>query len=429
MGQRVLEPRKNYMGDAACGMKTLKMEQVPLSGRNEDEEVDIIGCTNSGKALVVEDSCEDVTEGSSSFGDTGSGSENASYFSDAEVESRMRADNASSSMCDDDWSELIRPRKKKVTVHWRSFIRPIMWHCKWIELQLRQLQSQALKYEKELAAYNYRKQLDFSHLTLDDSGIKSMPISGRMHRNKVMRRTRRKRVEEKCDLASYMSKHSLFSHEKTDSSVDACSKYFPGVAIGDNKDINEEFKWNFTSSSVDYENDNKSFDYILKKIEAAKSQLNKLKTRLDNVVSENPGNFCSVTQLNMGDQHQSEFHMRDQLMSVNASSSHQGIIVTRETTDRPEFDDPWEDTKDGVIRYQAAMKEVHGFENIGNQAVEGNKSISQVQVSEPDLATENNVPNFLSTLKSCPTLKSYVPRNKRNGRKKSGSKGGSIWLR
>ena len=87
-----------------------------------------------------------------------------------------------------------------------------MWRCKWIELHLKQLQSQALKYDKELAAYNYTKQLDFAHLTLDGFDIKSVPISGRMHRNKLMKRNKRNRVEEKCDLASYMCNHSLFSY-------------------------------------------------------------------------------------------------------------------------------------------------------------------------------------------------------------------------
>lgn len=107
-GQKVLEPGKNQGGDA-CGMEALPVEQTPLCSGNEDVEVNITGCTNSGKALVVQESCEDVTESSSSFGDTGSGTENAASFSDPEVESHMCADNASSSMCDD-WRESHRRR-------------------------------------------------------------------------------------------------------------------------------------------------------------------------------------------------------------------------------------------------------------------------------------------------------------------------------
>lgn len=87
-----------------------------------------------------------------------------------------------------------------------------MWRCKWIELQLKQLQSQALKYDKELAAYDHRKQHKFANFILDGFGTKSIPFSGSTGRNKVMMRKKRKRVEEKYDLTSYMSNHSLFSY-------------------------------------------------------------------------------------------------------------------------------------------------------------------------------------------------------------------------
>lgn len=149
---------------------------------------------------------------------------------------------------------------KSLTSHWRRFIHPISRRCKWIELQMKQLQSQARKYEKELAAYNHSKQLDLAHFTLEDSNIKSIPISDRMHRNKVMKRNKRKRVEEQCDIESYMSNHSLFSYygmsflyllqyllltsfcfiifsclfpEKTDCTADTCLKDVCDVGIGE----------------------------------------------------------------------------------------------------------------------------------------------------------------------------------------------------
>ncbi|OIW00998.1 hypothetical protein TanjilG_16247 [Lupinus angustifolius] len=98
-GQKVLEPGTNDVNDA-CDTEMSPFEKYHLSCGNEDAEVNITVCTNAGKALVVEDCCEDATECSSSFADTGSGTENAS-LSDTEVESQMRADNGSSSMHDD----------------------------------------------------------------------------------------------------------------------------------------------------------------------------------------------------------------------------------------------------------------------------------------------------------------------------------------
>lgn len=99
--QKVLVPVKVHMGDDACGVETVPIKQIPSSGGEEDVEVDIIGCSNLGKASLMEDSCEDAPECSSSFGDTGAGTENAASFSDTEVESRKRVDDPSSSKCDD----------------------------------------------------------------------------------------------------------------------------------------------------------------------------------------------------------------------------------------------------------------------------------------------------------------------------------------
>lgn len=87
----------------ACGTETLPIEQNSLSNVNEDVEVNITGCSNSGKSLVVEVSREDVTEYSSSFGDTRSGTDNecSSAFSDVEVESQINTGDASPPMHED----------------------------------------------------------------------------------------------------------------------------------------------------------------------------------------------------------------------------------------------------------------------------------------------------------------------------------------
>ncbi|XP_020990530.1 uncharacterized protein LOC107473266 [Arachis duranensis] len=390
--QKVPEPRKDYIGDA-CGMETSRIEQTHFSDENENVEVNITGSTNSGQALVVEDSREDATESSSSFGHTESDTENVPSFSDPEVESCLCADNASSSMSNDYFESPPR-RKKGVTSHWRKFIHPLMWRCKWIELRLKQLQSQELKYEKELAAYNYRKQLDFAHLTLDGSDIKSVPISGRMHRNKIMKRKKRNRVEEKYDLASYMSNHSLFSYyEQKDRTVDTCLKDVHGAANGGNID-DIEFKLDDLWSYVDYENSDKSLDDIIQKIEAVQSQVHKLKTRIDKVIKENSGKFDSGNQLDKPG--------TPQLEPGNASLTDEGFNLLVEMTDKPRLEDLREEIKDGtLIQNQEAKKEL--------------------QVSESDFSVEDVVPNIHSTLKVCSTSKSNVPKNKRKRRNKSAS--------
>ncbi|KAF1888422.1 hypothetical protein Lal_00011192 [Lupinus albus] len=450
-GEKVLEPGTNYVSDA-CNMETSPIKQNPLSSVENDVEVNITGCTNPGKALVMEDSCEDVTECSSSFGDTGSGTENAS-FGDNEVESRMCADNGSSSLCDD-WCGALRRRKKRMmATHWRRFIGPLMWRCKWIELKLVQLRSQELKYVEELAAYNYTKQLDFAHLTLDGFDIKSVPISGRMRRNKVMKRNKRKRVEDECDLASYMSNHNLFSYfEKTDRTTNASLNDFHGVAIEGNHDNIQDFKLSDMWASIDFDTNDKSLDDIIQKIEAVQSQVHELKTRIDKVVSENQGNFHSVTHLSMlgssdGFNHsdlsyasmadhrnttQVEYHTGELPMHGNPSSSRERLSPIIEISDGSDHEEPWEDTKDGVLVQNHAVKEeLNDFENVirshlvqkTSATFEENKPISQFQVSESDMATVSAaVHNVHSSLKSCSTMKSNVPRNKGKGRKKGSLK-------
>ncbi|XP_061375913.1 uncharacterized protein LOC133318003 isoform X2 [Gastrolobium bilobum] len=357
----VLRPGTNCKG----------IEQTPVScGNEEDVQVNIVGsgCISSG-GKVVEDACDDFSENESSsyssFGDTDTGSdvENASgsAFSNAEDELPM-------------FDVPLQSRKKKVTDHWRRFIQPIRWRCKWLELQLKRLNSQAQKYNKELAAYDYRKKLEFSKFTVDGCGVKSVPISDGFCTDKVMKRKKRKRDEE-CDLSSYLSNHSIFSYyENKDRAHGACLEDFGGVATmksGDNADNLDEFQFKALWSSVDHE-DNKSLDDIIETIEAVMSQVQKLKTRVDNVVSENPGKFCSVTQLSMirpsngfnhfghnsatfagngntmpvsfvhaSSQLKSEPYMEDVLTTENTLSTREGITPFIETTNRPLREVPW----------------------------------------------------------------------------------------
>ena len=103
-------------------------------------------------------------------------------------------------------------RKKKVTARWRKFVRPVMWRCKWVELQLRELQSQVSKYDRELAECDRKKHCELDRDPTEDLGIKSVPFISRNRSVKLMKRKKRKRVEETVDLASYTSSHSLFSY-------------------------------------------------------------------------------------------------------------------------------------------------------------------------------------------------------------------------
>lgn len=107
---------------------------------------------------------------------------------------------------------LVTLSRKKLTDHWRRFIHPLKWRCKWLELRINELNSQAGKYDRKLAECNQKKKLNFYGPESQDFNAKSLPFPGQLSREKVMIRRKRKRVEETRDVASYMSQHNLFSY-------------------------------------------------------------------------------------------------------------------------------------------------------------------------------------------------------------------------
>lgn len=87
-----------------------------------------------------------------------------------------------------------------------------MWRCKWMELRIKELESQALRYSRELAEYDQGKHSGFDQFTLKEFGSKSLPFASQCKRKRAMKRLKRKRVEETTDITSYMSHHNFFAN-------------------------------------------------------------------------------------------------------------------------------------------------------------------------------------------------------------------------
>ncbi|KAI7728920.1 hypothetical protein M8C21_016441 [Ambrosia artemisiifolia] len=157
----------------------------------------------------------DETDYSTSFADTAS--TNSETVSDAEVDSQFSHNdvvNAFSSSPFDDLGTVLRLRKKRLTSHWRSYIRPIMWRCKWAELKIKQFESQALEYTKKIAARNMTKHLASNQSIPEGFSSRSMPYTKRRQR-KLMKRRKRARIEDTTDADFYMSQHVLFSYNES----------------------------------------------------------------------------------------------------------------------------------------------------------------------------------------------------------------------
>lgn len=270
--------------DGSFSVEDLHDGKMPDGDRNSD--VDIIDRKNPTKEGPFEGGQGDTTEYSSSFGDTSSGSENNIAMSDGEVDSQYLGHNMPGFHYPGQ-SELYLTRRK-LTDHWRRFIQPLKWRCKWIELRINQLNSQARKYDRKLEEHKQKKELTFERPELQDFNAKSCAFSGQLSREKVMMRRKRKRVEETQDIASYMSQHNLFSYCDRKSRADHTHMEIRRGNQGDS-----------VGDSLDFGDGANSLEQILAKIEKAKSHICELKARMEKVLSENPGKFSSVNRLSM----------------------------------------------------------------------------------------------------------------------------------
>ncbi|XP_043804767.1 uncharacterized protein LOC110628081 isoform X4 [Manihot esculenta] len=248
---------------------------------SEDMEINIIECTKSGDNEQVEAICEDQTESMSSFGDTLSETENGPVMDDTEVESQLCVGVAPASIFNE-YSGPFQMRRKRLTDHWRRFIRPLMWRCKWIELQIKEFQSQALKYDRELAEHEQRKQID----TFAEEGFdaRSRPFLGCTQSKKVMKRKKRRRVEEMTDITSYMLQHNLFSYYENRKSAASGAPMINDCGNLDKTiNSNDEFGLQEGWESLESKGVDNIREDTLWKIEVLQLQVHKLKARIEKV--------------------------------------------------------------------------------------------------------------------------------------------------
>ncbi|KAK3222916.1 hypothetical protein Dsin_009941 [Dipteronia sinensis] len=445
-----LMPCVSNIEDNTFHMGALFDGETKVQNRSEDVGVNITNCTKSIDHVLVEAECNDATENCSSFGDTISGTEDGSTIGDVEVDSPFCGGNGLASVFD----AVLPMRNKKLSNHWRRFVHPIMWRCKWAELQIKEFQSQALKYDRELAKYDQKKQFEFEKSTLEGYDVTSLPFSCQNGVNQVMKRKKRKRVEETTDLASYLSHHNLFSYyEYKRSVVYGASVDNDAGNLDTNHNDNFEFEDRWTSLES-REGDN-SLEQILWKIEVAQSEVHKLKTRINKVVSENPGKFTSVNRLSLlvpcdaltgsdratspknvngmldrsqyiSSQHISECNMRNLFMPESTVSSHREVNPFAdmiESIGLPQVGVSCENIEEAnLMDNQTSEEELYNFERVISQFTENpHVPMSSLEALPPVMAPEADLPVNMSVPDGQPSSsRSNVRNNKRKwGRQKS----------
>ncbi|KAK7822898.1 hypothetical protein CFP56_036012 [Quercus suber] len=292
-----------------CRNKGTQIETQAILGNQskatkfpEDLEVDIVGSTIKSDIGLTKSEDPDATDYSSSFADSASDIENCSGLSEGEVESQFFGDNGLGPSFDT-FGNTLQLRKKKLTNHWRNFIRPLMWRCKWTELRIKEMELQALKYARALAAYDQRKQPGFDQCTFEGLGSKSLPFSSQCFKKKTIKRRKRKRVEDTTDLTSYMSKHHLFSYlelKKSDPDGISVADDFGNPVITDQNDpCNDKFGISNDWSFFEFRDGDNFLEQVLWKIELVHSRVHKLKNQIDVVMSKNAARFSSSENLSL----------------------------------------------------------------------------------------------------------------------------------
>lgn len=250
-----------------------------LDCKNKDVELDILNSTTDDEGHFGQSQSDDATATSSSFDDPFSAFGNHPFEGDEEVMSELRVS-----------SDLFPARKKRVTSDWRKFIRPIMWRCKWLELQIKKFQTQAIKYDKEIEKDYQRKQLKYKNFELEGHCAKMMPFIQDSKREKPFRRKKRKRDE--VDTKLYMSQHNVFSYYATKKSttnggvkIDE-DQTNPVATTSTDKNVGNEFRVPNELLSLDFR-DEFSLEQLLWRIEVAQTRVSEMTTRLDTVITEN----------------------------------------------------------------------------------------------------------------------------------------------
>ncbi|XP_042065456.1 uncharacterized protein LOC121808967 [Salvia splendens] len=341
--------------------------------KDSDPEVNITECTKSlGNEFVAED-IDDKTETSSSFEDCNSGVESDDAFGDSEASSDFRGDAAASALDSDGFGERFRLRRKKLTTHWRSFIHPLMWRCKWVELQIKKLQSRAHLYDRELEVYDLKRQTELDSSTMVD-GTKSLPFSRENAKLDVFRRKKRRRTEATTDVAAYMSQHNLFSCYEN-------KKYLTEGAFMNNELKNPASRKITTDLQIldddellplDLGDDDNSIGQILLKIDFLHSEVGKLRSKYDRITTENADRISFAEKLDLpppdSENGVEEMHMASQstaaVVSQTGASSYVDVPVTSGNIDPSCFKayKPMED--EVLIDNQRVKEEMDSFEEV-----------------------------------------------------------------
>ncbi|CAA0839050.1 Unknown protein [Striga hermonthica] len=291
LGRELEEELMKYtMSYEESEVDPVSVEQADEIHAESDAEADIIGRLefNGGNERTEAD-CVDTIESSSSFGDS-------DYEAD-DFDPLLEPDVLSSNF--DGFGGIFSMRKRRLTNHWKAFIKPLMLRCRWVELQIKKLEAQARRYDRELENYSQRKMGLEKFMVQDFDLAKSIPFSKDCFGSEIFMRKKRKRKEEAEDLAAYMSSHYLFSYFGTIHFIISSLTIVVIFPVKDltskatkKVDIDDDFlDMNGDLSCGENEGDDNFVEEMFQKADLLQSRVDWLKSRVDKIIKDSSEKF------------------------------------------------------------------------------------------------------------------------------------------
>ncbi|XP_017243583.1 uncharacterized protein LOC108215589 [Daucus carota subsp. sativus] len=401
--------KSNYQDDI-FKLEALMPKQAEQVKQVEESEV-----------KITESTSEDETEISSSFGNALSGDKADEAQSDSEVMSELR---------DNGFDQECRMRKKSLTAHWKAFIQPLMWRCRWAELKMRRLMYQASKYDLQIEAIDRRKQLTWKNATVEDTCARCLPFSGSKQKGTIIKRRKRKWVEDSTGKAAYTAQIPLFSYPASmKRGADVAASLSDSANTGNPKRKRSEL--NFPSGcgdepvSLEFRSDDNSLEQILWKIGVLQSDLGELKTRLKKVQDENAKDIYSADAMNtnavrtssaqndvptnegrelvkvssIASRHmpKSNMFMVKNETAISTHGKATNLIDITECNNQLQIAISGEKKGNGHLMYNSTAKELNNIEKVDSSAKELNniEKVGVQSLEKPDTAKEEEQANIV----------------------------------
>jgi hypothetical protein len=129
-----------------------------------------------------------------------------------EVESNLRDGNGASVPQEDEAEGTPNERNSKaLDADWKLYRRGIEWRCRWLELRMQELQSQASRYDQILEELKKVKTWRLDRVNEEVSAARTVPLDSTPQKHRLLSSKQHRKPVDLIDIDAYMARHPLFS--------------------------------------------------------------------------------------------------------------------------------------------------------------------------------------------------------------------------